>query len=91
MACSWTATSCLTLRRTILVGEIGQLARSPKWKQSYQIKLNLVQNPRTPSHISQKLIPYLFEHDVKALSKSKNVTGQVVTAAKQHLARKNKK
>jgi hypothetical protein len=67
-----------------------ELARSPKWKQSYQIKLNLVQNPRTPSHIAQKLIPYLFEHDVKALAKSKNVTGQVVTAAKQHLARKKK-
>ena len=70
---------------------LGELARSPKWKQSYQIKLNLVQNPRTPSHIAQKLIPYLLEHDVKALAKSKNVTGQVIMAAKQHLQRKQKK
>jgi hypothetical protein len=70
---------------------LSELARSPKWKQSYQIKLNLVQNPRTPAHIAQKLIPYLFEHDVKALSKSKNVTGQVIMAAKQHLQRKQKK
>jgi len=68
-----------------------ELSRSPKWKQSYQIKLNLVQNPRTPAHISQKLIPYLFEHDLKALAKSKNVAGPVITAAKQHLQRKQKK
>jgi hypothetical protein len=70
---------------------LGELARSPKWKQSYQIKLNLVQNPRTPPHISQKLIAYLYEHDLKALAKSKNVTGQVIMAAKQHLQRKQKK
>jgi hypothetical protein len=69
---------------------LAELARSPKWKQSYQIKLNLVQNPRTPAHIAQKLIPYLFEHDVKALAKSKNVSGPVATAAKQHLQRKGK-
>lgn len=69
---------------------LSELARSPKWKQSYQIKLNLVQNPRTPVHIAQKLLPYLFEHDVKALAKSKNVSGPVAMAAKQHLQRKQK-
>ncbi len=67
-----------------------EIARSAKWKSSYQIKLNLVQNPRTPMHIAQKLIPYLFEHDVKALSKSKNVTGPIALAAKQQLQRKGK-
>ncbi len=69
---------------------LAELARSPKWKQSYQIKLNLVQNPRTPMHIASKLIAYLFEHDLKALAKSKNVPGPVVTAARQHLDRKKK-
>ncbi len=69
---------------------LSELARSPKWKQSYQIKLNLVQNPRTPVHIAQKLMPYLRESDVKALAKSKNVSGPVATAAKQHLQRKQK-
>ena len=68
-----------------------ELARSAKWKSSYQIKLNLVQNPRTPTHIAQRLIPYLFEHDVKAISKSKNVTGSIALAAKQQLQRKGKK
>jgi len=67
-----------------------ELARAAKWKSSYQIKLNLVQNPRTPLYIAQKLIPYLFEHDLKAISKSKNVTGPVSTAAKQQLQRKGK-
>lgn len=68
-----------------------EISRSPKWKSSYQIKLNLVQNPRTPMHVATKLIPYLFEHDVKALAKSKNVTGPIATAAKQQLQRKGKK
>jgi len=68
-----------------------EIARSAKWKSSYQIKLNLVQNPRTPMHVATKLIPYLFEHDVKAISKSKNVTGPIATAAKQQLQRKGKK
>ncbi len=68
-----------------------EIARSAKWKSSYQIKLNLVQNPRTPMHVASKLIPYLFEHDVKAISKSKNVTGPIATAAKQQLQRKGKK
>ncbi len=68
-----------------------ELARSGRWKSSYQIKLNLVQNPRTPMHVAQKLIPYLFEHDIKAISKSKNVSGPIQTAAKQQLQRKGKK
>ncbi len=67
-----------------------ELARAARWKSSYQIKLNLVQNPRTPVHVAAKLIPYLFEHDVKSIAKSKNVTSPIQNAAKQQLQRKGK-
>jgi len=67
-----------------------ELARGARWKSSYQIKLNLVQNPRTPVHVAAKLIPYLFEHDVKSIAKSKNVTSPIQNAAKQQLQRKGK-
>lgn len=80
----------ISMMRNVSDEVLMELARSAKWKSSYQIKLNLVQNPRTPMHIATKLIPYLFEHDVKAISKSKNVTGPIATAAKQQLQRKGK-
>jgi hypothetical protein len=80
----------ISAMRNVSDDVLSEIARSPKWKSSYQIKLNLVQNPRTPMHIAAKLIPYLFEHDVKAIAKSKNVTGPIATAAKQQLQRKGK-
>ena len=60
-----------------------------EWTRSHQIKLNLVQNPRTPFAFSSKLIQHLREHELKALAKSKNVTGAVSTAARQQLSRRN--
>lgn len=65
------------------------IAMDREWTRSHQIKLNLVQNPRTPFAFSAKLIQHLREHELKALAKSKNVTGAVATAAKQQLSRRN--
>jgi hypothetical protein len=58
------------------------------WTRSHQIKLNLVHNPRTPFGFAAKLIVHLREHELKALAKSKNVTGAVSTAARQQLSRR---
>jgi hypothetical protein len=60
-----------------------------EWTRSHQIKLNLVQNPRTPFAFTSKLILHLREHELKALARSKNVTGSVSTAARQQLARRS--
>jgi hypothetical protein len=65
------------------------IAMDREWTRSHQIKLNLVQNPRTPFAFSSKLIQHLREHELKALAKSKNVAGAVVQAAKQQLSRRN--
>ena len=65
------------------------IALDREWTRSHQIKLNLVQNPRTPFAFAAKLIPHLREHELKALAKSKNVTGAVAQAAKQQLSRRN--
>jgi hypothetical protein len=64
------------------------IANDREWTRSHQIKLNLVQNPRTPFAFSSKLILHLREHELKALAKSKNVTGAVSTAARQQLSRR---
>ncbi|MDB4998740.1 MAG: hypothetical protein JWM74_6172 [Myxococcaceae bacterium] len=67
------------------------IANSGEWTHSHQIKLNLVMNPRTPLVFSSRLIQHLREHELKALAKSKNVTGAIQTAAKQILERRVKK
>ena len=67
------------------------IARNRDFTRSYQVKLNLVTNPRTPFTFVAKLIAHLFDHDLKKLGGSKNVTGQVSQAARQQLARKTKK
>jgi hypothetical protein len=65
------------------------IAMDREWTRSHQIKLNLVQNPRTPFAFSSKLIQHLREHELKALARSKNVTGAVSTAARQQLSRRS--
>lgn len=67
------------------------IALNREWTRSHQIKVNLVANPRTPFAFSSKLILHLREHELKMLSKSKNVTGAVVSAAKQQLEKRTKK
>ncbi|HKQ68942.1 MAG TPA: hypothetical protein VJT73_06375 [Polyangiaceae bacterium] len=60
------------------------------WVRNYQVKVNLVQNPRTPFPTAARLVPYLREHELKTIAKSKNVTGPIAQAAKQQLSRKTK-
>lgn len=65
------------------------LANNREFTRNYQIKLNLVTNPRTPFTFVARLIPHLREADLKSLAKSKNVTGSVATSVKQQLGRKS--
>lgn len=73
------------------VGEdvLRTIAMDREWTRSHQIKLNLVQNPRTPFAFAAKLIMHLREHELKGLARSKNVTGSVATAARQQLSRRS--
>jgi hypothetical protein len=65
------------------------VANNREFTRNYQIKLNLVSNPRTPFTFVARIIPHLREADLKAISRSKNVTGAVATAVKQQLGRKS--
>jgi hypothetical protein len=67
------------------------IANDKKWSHNYQIKLNLVMNPRTPFSFAAKLIPLLRESELKTIAKSKNVTSAIQTAAKQHLSKRTEK
>ena len=58
------------------------------WVRNYQVKVNLVTNPRTPFPIAARFVSYLRESELKTIAKSKNVTGPIAQAAKQQLSRK---
>jgi hypothetical protein len=64
------------------------IAQNREFVRHYQVKLNLVSNPRTPLTFAARLLPHLRDNDVKSLSKSKNVSGAIVQAARQQLTRK---
>jgi hypothetical protein len=59
--------------------------------RSYQVKVNLVSNPRTPFTFATRLVPHLRESDLKSMAKSKNVSGAVAQIVGQQLSRKDKR
>jgi hypothetical protein len=66
------------------------IAMNREFTRNYQIKYNLVTNPRTPFSFVSRLIPHLREADLKNLLRSKNVTSSVIQAVRQQLQRKTK-
>ena len=64
------------------------IAQNREFVRHYQVKLNLVSNPRTPLTFAARLLPHLRDNDVRVLTKSKNVSGAIVQAARQQLQRK---
>lgn len=64
------------------------IAMNREWTRSYQIKMNLIQNPRTPFTFASRLIPHLRDSDLRSIAKSKNVPASIQQAARQQLSRK---
>ena len=76
--------------RNVSEDVLREIAGKGDWTRIYQVKVNLVGNPRTPFGQSSKFVMHLRDHDLKNVSKSKDVPGAVQTAAKQQLSRKGK-
>lgn len=53
------------------------------WTKSYAVKLNLVQNPKTPPSLVMRWMPLLRASDLKSLSKSKQIPSAVAQQAKR--------
>ena len=56
--------------------------------RSYQVKLNLVTNPRTPLSFASRFVAHLRDSDLRTLSRSKNVSAAVIQIVQQQLNRK---
>jgi hypothetical protein len=65
-----------------------EIAKNREFTRNYQVRLNLVMNPRTPFSFAARLVPLLYDHDLVKLSRSKNVPGAIAQAVNQHLLKK---
>lgn len=80
----------ISANRQITADILQIIAKKSDWVKNGAIKLNLVSNPKTPLPVVTKLIPYLQEHEVRNLARSKSVSAAVSTLARQQLSRKGK-
>ena len=74
--------------RSISEDVLREIARNREFTRNYQVKLNLVTNPRTPFTFASRMVPLLRDSDLTKLAKSKNIPGSIAQAVTQHLARK---
>lgn len=66
------------------------IARNPDWTRSYQVKLALTANPRTPHQTAIKFLNYLQDRELRGIMKSRDVPTAVSTHARRILHRKGK-
>jgi hypothetical protein len=59
------------------------IGKKREWTRHYQVKFNLVLNPRCPIDISMGFLPHLRPVDAKAVERDKNVPGAIAAAAKR--------
>jgi hypothetical protein len=69
--------------RSVHQDVIGHISRDKKnnWVKNYQVKLALVQNPKTQLTESMRLLPHLQKKDVKNVARSRNVPAALRTQA----------
>ncbi len=64
------------------------IANNRELVRSYQVKFNLITNPRTPLTFASRFLPHLRLNDLRQVARSKNVPGAVNKAARQILMRR---
>ncbi len=69
--------------KALLDEVIGYIATNKKWTRHYQIKKNLVSNPKTPLAITMKFLTHLRTQDLRLIARSKDIPGPVAKAANQ--------
>jgi hypothetical protein len=75
------------------VGEdvIRYVGNKREWTRSHEVKHALVFNPKTPVGIALRFIGHLRDDELKTLSRSRNVSQPLKSAALQKIAAKEKK
>ena len=74
--------------RAVCQDVIRIIAGSKQMVRSYQVKCALVFNPKTPIPIARSFLRYMNNADIKALSRSRNISSVITKTAQQLLERK---
>jgi hypothetical protein len=62
-----------------------EIAMNKEWLRNYQIRLALVNNPKTPLSIAMAQVTYLNRRDLSLLAKSKGVPRPLIIAAQERI------
>jgi hypothetical protein len=62
-----------------------EIAMNKEWLRNYQIRLALVNNPKTPLSIAMAQVTYLNRRDLSLLAKSKGVARPLIIAAQERV------
>ena len=81
--------------KTVADEVISTIARNRTWTRDYAVRKALVMNPKTSLQLAMGFLRTLTAKDIKAVSKSREVSGTMARSAKQYLtkleAKKKKK
>lgn len=75
--------------RSVQDSVIRIIAKNREWTRLYQIKLALCNNPKAPISVSMGFLRGLRLHDLKAISKSKNIPSALTLQAKRLVKQKS--
>ena len=62
-----------------------EIAMNKEWLRNYQIRLALVNNPKTPLSIAMAQVTYLNRRDLSLLAKSRGVPRPLIIAAQERV------
>jgi hypothetical protein len=80
----------IALDRTTADDVLSYIMTRKEWLKNYQIKLALVQNPKTPIPKAMRLLELLQERDLRTLSRSRSVPKIIASSAGRVLVRRHK-
>jgi hypothetical protein len=64
------------------------IANNKEWTRLYQVKNNLVNNPKTPLQEAMRFLPFLHDKDLRNVARSKGIPSALVAQAKKLMTQK---
>jgi len=65
------------------------ISQNREWTRNYQVKLALVNNPKTPIGTAMRFLSSIRINDLKAMAKNKNIPSALATAAKKLMQKRS--
>lgn len=76
--------------KTLHEDVVRYISEKKEWTKLYQVKLHLVENPKTPLPKALNFLSHLREADLRRVSRDKNVPAAICQAARNQLRKRQK-